>query len=97
MSDYHRRPLVSLTPFDARTRRDGTVSCRECHDSEWVELQGAAPGDQPTVRPCSQCNPKAYRRWAEGWPKRDGERHHEDEFIPDRTTRVVPDPEQGQF
>lgn len=51
-------------PFDTRVRADGTVRCVECGDSDVVEVDDPRGG--VVVRPCSQCDPAMYERWADG-------------------------------
>lgn len=79
-------------PFDHRTRDDGTVACRECGDSDWVEMndsrQSEAVNPIPVVRPCSRCLPQAYERWAYG-------RHRPISEAPPRDPE--PQPEQETF
>lgn len=89
MSDQYRQPSPSAPrPYAFRPRADGTVSCRECGDTNWVEV-GLPTLGTPTVRPCSRCRPETYERWAVGFPGKDrDERKHVGE--PARPAPYVP-------
>lgn len=49
-------------PYAWEPRRDGTVACRECGDSGWIEVSRVGVG---VVEPC-RCRTAARERWESG-------------------------------
>jgi endogenous inhibitor of DNA gyrase (YacG/DUF329 family) len=41
--------------------KDGTVACRTCGDTGWVERP-----TENAYRPCDRCMPAQWRRWVDG-------------------------------
>lgn len=95
MSDLnYRQPIAHPEPYAIRShRQDGTVGCRECGDTDWVEVHSTFNGI-PTVRPCSRCRPETYKRWVDGFPGRDGRRSDPE---PAAATLPPRPPTQGEF
>lgn len=98
--DIDARPPIrdgQQRPYALRLDSKGTVRCHPCGGTRWIEVfdQRSTPNSfTPTVRPC-ECH-AGYERWAQGWPRVEGAKHSQPEFVPKRG-HVRESAMQGQF